>query len=238
MCGVFGFMTSNGRGPNIKTLKTLAKVTELRGRHAFGLAWVDRHGGINTYKRPGAASDDLHDLEMVEDAVAVIGHCRWATHGSHERNINNHPHESGSGYVVHNGIFTSHREVAERFDIRTVSECDSEVLGKMIARGRGAIEKRVKFLSRHVDDSIAMLGLWANPVRFMMMKNGRPLHATDMDRGSYFASLIHGLPGDPYSIREGTIAVITGMGDEQDIAREKFARRPRFSETPLFTYTH
>lgn len=47
-------------------------------------------------------------------ALALIGHCRWATHGSPADNRNNHPHPAGRGWIVHNGVVFNHGELAER----------------------------------------------------------------------------------------------------------------------------
>ena len=82
MCGLFGFMTRDGSGPDINRLKRIAIETQSRGDHAFGLAWVDRDGRLHMFKRPGPAMANLDDIERCRDALVVVGHCRWATHGS------------------------------------------------------------------------------------------------------------------------------------------------------------
>ena len=68
MCGLFGFITRNGNGPDIALLQSIAAETETRGRHAFGLAWLDAKGDLHTFKRVGAATDDLDDLHEPEDS--------------------------------------------------------------------------------------------------------------------------------------------------------------------------
>ena len=42
MCGIFGYIAKHGRGPDLARLRRIALETETRGRHAFGLAWLDR----------------------------------------------------------------------------------------------------------------------------------------------------------------------------------------------------
>jgi hypothetical protein len=44
MCGIFGFLSKGGTGPNLARLRRIAAETETRGRHAFGLAWIDSRG--------------------------------------------------------------------------------------------------------------------------------------------------------------------------------------------------
>ena len=55
MCGIFGFISSEGKGPEVARLRRLALITQSRGDHAFGLAWLDEDGSIQTFKRPGPA---------------------------------------------------------------------------------------------------------------------------------------------------------------------------------------
>ena len=53
--------------------------------------------GIQTFKQPGAAQVHLNELDRCRKAVIMVGHCRYATHGSPEDNRNNHPHPAGAG---------------------------------------------------------------------------------------------------------------------------------------------
>ncbi|MCL6639811.1 MAG: hypothetical protein K6T92_00405 [Candidatus Rokubacteria bacterium] len=46
MCGIFGFITKTGRGPDLARLKRIARETQRRGHHAFGLAWVAADGRL------------------------------------------------------------------------------------------------------------------------------------------------------------------------------------------------
>ena len=64
MCGIFGFVTSGGQGPDISRLRRIAVITQTRGDHAFGLAWLDADGDIDTFKRPGPAKSHLDELEI------------------------------------------------------------------------------------------------------------------------------------------------------------------------------
>ena len=71
MCGIFGFITKDGHGPDIALLRRIATVTQRRGDHAFGLAWLDADGTIETFKRPGPATADLDDLDRCPEKKVV-----------------------------------------------------------------------------------------------------------------------------------------------------------------------
>ena len=209
MCGVFGFISKSGSGPNIERLKKIAVATESRGRHAFGLAWIDKRGGIHTFKREGSASDRLADLDQVKGALAVIGHCRYATHGHQSDNRNNHPHQAGTGWLVHNGQVTNHLDLAVQHSLNLRSECDSEVLGHIIARKSGTLLKRTKRTVDAAHGSLAIMAIWANPVRLVFARNGRPLSYGDMQHGAYFGSIYDSLPEVRSTIINGTIGMVT-----------------------------
>src|SRR5947208_1937574 len=82
MCGVFGFMSREGGRVNLQALARVAEVTQRRGPHAFGFAWIDRRGRLKCYKQTGRITDHLGLLAMAADARMLIGHCRWATQGN------------------------------------------------------------------------------------------------------------------------------------------------------------
>lgn len=221
MCGIFGFISKNGRGPDLARLRRIAVETESRGRHAFGLAWVDRAGGLHTFKRPGAATASLADLERVRDAVVVLGHCRYATHGAPADNRNNHPHRAGSGWLVHNGVVFNHARLVRDYQLSPTTSCDSEVLGLLLARTPGPLDFRAARTAELADGPLAILGLWAKPTRLLVVRRGKPLSIGDTDDGAYFGSLAGELPGMTLDIPDGYAGVLrprAGRLDEQGVA--------------------
>ena len=58
MCGVFGFVSFDGKGPSLKRLEAIARVTMSRGKHAFGFAWLDGAGRLRTHRSPERAAEN------------------------------------------------------------------------------------------------------------------------------------------------------------------------------------
>lgn len=223
MCGIFGFVTTSGRGPDVALLRRIATITQRRGDHAFGLATLGLGGAMRTFKRPGPATSNLADLDRCRNAAIVLGHCRWATHGSADDNRNNHPHAAGRGWLVHNGVVVNHNELARRYELDPRTECDSEVLGLLMARFPGPLLRRATLTARSAEGRLAMLGLWANPARLLIVRDGNPLHLGDSKAGLYFASLPEGLPGDVVAIDDASAHVLTYAGGAIEHVRADLA---------------
>lgn len=227
MCGIFGFVTRSGKGPDMKVLKKLALVTESRGEHAFGMAWTESDGSLQSFKRPGSASDGLADLNRVRDASAIIAHCRWATHGSPDDNANNHPHRAGKGWLIHNGVVSNYLELIQKFSLEPQSECDSEVLSLLMDVRKGTLLDRATFVYREAQGSMAIMGLWTNPVRMLILRDERPLHFGEDERGLYFASLAAGLPGRVNLLRNRkAYKLMSDKGELYMDARELKEKQP------------
>lgn len=229
MCGIFGFITRDGQGPEVARLRRLALITQARGEHAFGLAWVEADGPIQTFKRPGPAEDHLGELERCRNAVVVVGHCRLATHGAPTDNRNNHPHRAGSGYLVHNGVVFNHKELAHRYGLSPQGECDSEILGLLMARCAGGLLQRSAWAANQACGDLAILGVWRRPARLLVVRRGRPLHFGEGRDGYYFASLPEGLPGRVMPVVDSCTRVLTFDTGGLHLAGDRIeagARRP------------
>jgi glucosamine 6-phosphate synthetase-like amidotransferase/phosphosugar isomerase protein len=198
MCGVFGFVAEEGKRLDLRKLAAIAEVTETRGRDAWGMAWIDSRGVLHQFKRSGPITGfgtpyGLGLLRMAEDARILIGHCRLATHGSPAFAINNHPHPCDGGWYVHNGIVTNARRLIVREQLQPVSECDSEVLGLLLAQLEGTLCERTETLLEMVDGGLALLGLW-KPGQMLAVRSGdKPLWIDRCRTGRYLASLREGL---------------------------------------------
>lgn len=212
MCGVFGF-ASLGERMNLETLRRIAHVTMSRGADAWGMAWIDRHGRLKMFKKTGRIVDSLALLAMAADAEFLIGHCRFATNGTPNQNVNNHPHPSDGGWIVHNGVIRNYQSVISRFDLHPTSDCDSEVLGLLIEQTAGDLAARCRDAVLSVERSpLVMLGLWKNPGRIVAVRQGNPLHLGRVKGAAYLGSLAAELPGKMHLVRDGSVVRISAKG--------------------------
>ena len=201
MCGLFAFF---GNTPDdvvdLRALKEIACVTERRGPHSFGFAYVDSYDRLRHYKQTGRISDHLHAMDRLVDAHVVIGHCRWATQGDYANNLNNHPFSVDGGWLVHNGRVDNYQELLSDWDLHPVTDCDSEAIAlmmedivdaKRIERAACAVNAVKSIRGR--EPGCNVMALWRD--QLVVVRRDKPLSASMTDRGTYFASLQPKLPG-------------------------------------------
>lgn len=209
MCGVFGFVSTSQSGPSRRLLRELALVTERRGRHAHGFAWIDPAGRLRRYKAPGRISANLGCLDRLRGARMVVAHCRYSTSGTPEENGNNHPHPSDGGWIVHNGTIYNAERLAFEWGLPTATDCDSETLGLLMEEQSGTLLERAAASMNLLEGPAVMLGLWSRPARMIVARRGKPLHIDADDAGNlYFASLPERLT-DPGRVLDNTVRVLT-----------------------------
>lgn len=208
MCGLFGFVAKRDDSKlNLKILSRIAKNTQTRGRHAWGLAWVNAAGELKSFKQTGAIGDSLGMLSMAADAVMLVGHCRYATHGSPADNRNNHPHAFRDGYVIHNGQIHHYGRLLLEFRLQPKTECDSEVLALLLdkLRGRDLFDRACQTAGLAKGDSpFAMMTLTRDSL-IVGRANRQPLHYGETGQGIYLASLPTALPGRPQQLPENEL---------------------------------
>jgi glucosamine 6-phosphate synthetase-like amidotransferase/phosphosugar isomerase protein len=196
MCGVFGFVANGDHEINMTILEQIAIETEKRGPHAWGMAWINRNDRLCMFKSSGAISDSLGMLAMASDAKMLIGHTRYATQGDPENNLNNHPHASDGGWIVHNGMIPHYKTLIDKHRLNPVTDCDSEVLGLLIEQQtQGSLLTRCNRTAKlAASRPLVMLGLW-KPGHLVACRYGNPLHIGETKSGVYLASNSRGLPG-------------------------------------------
>lgn len=204
MCGVFGFVSRNDKPMNLATVQKIAANTMTRGPHAFGFAWVDSKDRLHCFKQTGRITDHLGVLAMAAGAQMMIGHCRFATQGDPRNNLNNHPHPSDAGWIVHNGVISSYQSILHWHNLAPNTDCDSEVLALLIENMDGTLLKRC---TRAVNETgrspLVMLGLWTRPQRMIAVRRGNPLSLGTTKTGYYLASLPDELPGKVTHFKDG-----------------------------------
>lgn len=134
MCGIVAYIgPKNGVEPVIAGLKAL----EYRGYDSAGIACIDAEGAA-LYKQVGEVKgvEEKFATEQGKPSSLVIGHTRWATHGT-PTVANAHPHQNNDGtiFVVHNGIIENYQEIREKLThegYTFVTETDTEVIPQLI----------------------------------------------------------------------------------------------------------
>ena len=146
MCGIVGFIgQSKDRSACFDLATSLLKRTETRGDDASGY-WAtvtgndDNESPVYFSKAPEKSTDfvksDMWQAWKKADIDLLVSHCRRSSmKGSENRNINNHPFvtEDMRTALVHNGNVPEFDALREGYNV--VSQCDSEILLRMMERG-------------------------------------------------------------------------------------------------------
>ena len=119
---------------------------------------------------------------------ALVGHCRYPTHGSPNRHHNNQPMSSRRGryHLVHNGIIEQHRVIAQELALKLTTESDSELLLRLIERVR-CPSRALNLAVRHIRGSMAIAVLDARKgVVYLARNDARPLWLSRLRDGRWF----------------------------------------------------
>lgn len=134
MCGIVGYI---GKQDGIKPVIAGLKALEYRGYDSAGVACIDGKTAA-LYKQVGEVKgvEEKITAEGTKTSNLVIGHTRWATHGT-PTVANAHPHQNteGSIYVVHNGIIENYQAIRTKLQAKGytfASDTDTEVIPQLI----------------------------------------------------------------------------------------------------------
>ncbi|OPZ80837.1 MAG: glucosamine--fructose-6-phosphate aminotransferase [bacterium ADurb.Bin429] len=174
MCGLLGILAGNRQKRRVKDIEALTDVftmmlllSEHRGPHATGVAWVKQDGSMQVAKEPlparqfvqsGAYIDWL--LGVDREMTYLMGHTRWPSHGSVMNPANNHPlvvpvpvsdqpgaagppvdrmrSAMGSLALTHNGSLRAWERHFTRLQVPRTTQVDSELLARIAQRHAGA----------------------------------------------------------------------------------------------------
>lgn len=141
MCGICGISLAPGSTLNAtKTTRTLLTAIEERGRHATGIATAGCTRPLHVTKAAMPARQFVHKVHVPDGATAILGHTRWASHGSPADNDNNHPivveaAHGGTVAGVHNGVLMNDDDLFDELGPESrIAEVDSEAAFAWIAR--------------------------------------------------------------------------------------------------------
>ena len=140
MCAIITWVGKAKRGqwPTVhRMLGELLMASSCRGTDATGFAALDGRGRFVVDKQPLASKKFVATStawRALSSPSCLVAHCRAATHGSPHTgdNRNNHPFLAPDLAVVVNGVAPNYRAVASRRGLRLTSECDSEVVMRLV----------------------------------------------------------------------------------------------------------
>lgn len=233
MCGIFGMYS---RSPlamqDLPVLREVANSQVARGHHAFGLAWRNEDRQVMSFKRPGAIVDHPDDVDRGEGALGLIGHTRWATHGSIHNNDNNHPHpfewKRSQGFLVHNGVIGNYEDIAAERGLSLRTDCDSEVLARHIESGKGSLLQRVADAIADVDTFAPCAVAVLTESCVVIARRGNPMFWSTHGTLAWFASTQDALPGKVYQVPDNMAYMIpigAGKATEMPLRARKATTR-------------
>ena len=131
MCGIVGYIGKNKKA--IEVLINGLENLEYRGYDSAGIAYISDNE-LNIIKEKGRIQNLKDNLNLNTESRLGIGHTRWATHGTANKN-NAHPHRCNNITIVHNGIIENYIELKEELmniGYTFKSETDTEVASALI----------------------------------------------------------------------------------------------------------
>jgi len=187
MCGLAGVILG-------KKLRRMAEIDEIReiftdllllnqsrGKHAAGVAAVNRDGTYSLFKRPGPASALVGDgrySELIDGldnrATVILGHTRLKTRGSEANNANNHPIRAGNVLGCGAGTILNADALFRRYRLPRFAEVDSEIIFRMADTSR----RIDTFLNRLKNAQGALSAVFTKitrPDTIYAVKGNRPL---------------------------------------------------------------
>ena len=194
MCGIGGFCLSPSEHGKIDSDHLAAMLLlnlEVRGRHATGQAWRDGKGQIRTRKAPVAANAWVKRGEHKSGAGTRILHTRYATQGSPENPVNNHPIVTGRITGTHNGTLSNDDALFDLLGSQRIGEVDSEAIFAVLEHGKlpttDALElpegrAAVAWLDQSDrDNTLHLARLSGSPLAVGQTKRGSFIYASTMD---------------------------------------------------------
>ena len=214
MCGIVAYI---GDKPATDLLLVALTRLEYRGYDSAGLAILDG-GDLQICKEVGKIKDlEKSTFSHKLEGSLGIGHTRWATHGSVNKE-NSHPHVNASESiaVVHNGIIENFyqlkKELIEK-DYIFHSETDTETLAHLLdeeLEKTGDMKEALYNLTQKIEGRYSLSVIYdKEPKKIFFAKNGSPLIYGESSNGeeAFFASDIPAivtLAGKSLNLEDGT----------------------------------
>lgn len=182
MCGIFGFV---GSKTDISIIELIGVEAAKRGPQAWGVAWPQENE-MHVYKQEKKFdAKEMQKLKKIltDNAVsAMVGNCRLSTSGTFENENNNQPMVLSNITISHNGNVPEYQHIAEEYNVKLNTECDSEIICHMV--NVVGIENTISQLSN--TGPIALLILQGNKIT--AFRKGQPLYVIERDGCFFFAA--------------------------------------------------
>lgn len=192
MCGLAGIILGQKRRSQREldqigeSFTRLLLLSEHRGPHATGAAWVKTDGACQVVKHPLPARQFVHTAEYATLLNAVdaqvtllMGHTRWPTRGSEYNPLNNHPLVAGRTLTTHNGHLKGVDSWFRHWGLPRKAEVDSELLAQLADRHTGDSGINLTALYhdlRHLEGRMsAVLVARTDPQTIILLKGNMPL---------------------------------------------------------------
>ena len=197
-CGVFGIFRQAGEGVVAEAYHALYALQH-RGQESCGIA-VNNDGVISCYKDVGLVTEVFTRdvLEKMEEGSMAVGHCRYGTTGTKNRN-NAQPllinHLKGAMALCHNGNLTNAAELREQLELNGAifhATSDTEVIAYTITQQRiktGSIEEAVRAAMKVIKGAYSLVIM--SPTKLIAARDPRgfrPLCMGKIGEDTVFAS--------------------------------------------------
>ena len=162
MCGIVGLVSDS---LEFKKAFMALQSLEYRGYDSFGFGAL-KEGKISTIKKEGPISETkVDEFSDLFSSKTIIGHTRWATHGSVTQN-NSHPHLSSNKTVgiVHNGVIANFSNLVGKnpqwvLKSETDTEVAANVISDALARYQGNLKDALKSTLEVLEGEFAISGI-------------------------------------------------------------------------------
>lgn len=186
MCGIFGGIGRLDAG----IIREIASEAGRRGVHAWGVAWIDIDGALQSHHASGKINPE-GAAYFAGEGSPLIGHARLATSGRGidmrspkyaQPILTDEPGSRGSVAIAHNGNIPTHQHKARALGVELKTDVDSELIARVYEKsGR---------------DAVASL-LRGHPHAVLIMQQGSlsagrsilPLHFRETPGAVYFCSV-------------------------------------------------
>jgi len=192
MCGLTGVIFGKKRRKpeeldHLTWLFTrLLVLSEERGPHATGAAWLNLDGEHRLFKLPVTAEQFIMDkayqdlLSGVSNTTTLLlGHNRWRTRGDEHNNFNNMPLRAGGCLGTHNGTVYNADYLFKKFKLKRHAEVDSEIIFRLADRsfrnGQLDLERFKRHLAHCRGQITAILASRKMPGTVLVLKGNKPL---------------------------------------------------------------